>query len=83
MRDNGVGITQLKINEIHQRVLAFADDMSGSFESLKAEGMGLVNSILRLTFLQNTPPDYEIKNPPDGGTIVRIGGEADDSGIDR
>ena len=83
VQDNGAGITQIKINEIHQRVIAFADDMSGSFESLKAEGMGLINSILRLTLLQNTPPDYEILNLRGGGTIVRIGGEADDSGIDR
>jgi two-component system, sensor histidine kinase YesM len=83
MQDNGVGISQIKIDEIHQRVLSFAQDMSGSFESLKAEGMGLINSILRLTLLQNTPPTYEIKNPPEGGTIVRIGGVADYSGIDR
>ncbi|HPF87483.1 MAG TPA: histidine kinase [Candidatus Limiplasma sp.] len=83
VQDNGVGITQIKINEIHQRIVSFERDMSGSFESLRADGMGLINSILRLTLLQNTPPDYEILNLPGGGTIVRIGGEADDSGIDR
>ena len=83
VQDNGAGIARGKIIEIHQRVEAFAGDMSGNFESLKAEGMGLINSILRLTLLQKTPPDYEIKNLPDGGTIVRIGGEADDSGADR
>ncbi len=82
VQDNGVGITQIKINEIHQRILSFEKDMSGSFESLKADGMGLINSILRLTLLQNTPPTYEIQNLG-GGTIVRIGGEANDSGIDR
>ncbi|MFH1879462.1 MAG: histidine kinase, partial [Bacillota bacterium] len=83
VEDNGVGITQIKINEIHRRIVSFTRDMPGSFESLKAEGMGLINSILRLTLLQKTPPAYEIKNPPGGGTIVRIGGEADDTGIDR
>ncbi len=83
VEDNGVGITQIKINEIHRRIVSFTRDMPGSFESLKAEGMGLINSILRLTLLQKTPPIYEIKNPPGGGTIVRIGGEADDTGIDR
>ena len=83
VQDNGAGISEDKISEIHQRVEAFARDMSGSFESLKTEGMGLINSILRLTLLQNTPPTYAIKNLASGGTIVRIGGEADDSGIDR
>jgi len=83
VQDNGVGFSRDKINEIHQRVVSFERDMSGSFESLKTEGMGLINSILRLTLLQNTPPTYEIKNPPGGGTIVRIGGVADDTGIDR
>ncbi len=83
VQDNGAGITQGKITEIHQRVAAFVRDMSANFESLKAEGMGLVNSILRLTLLQKTPPDYEIINLPDGGTMIRIGGEADDTGPDR
>ena len=83
VQDNGVGITQIKINEIHQRIVSFEKDMSGSFETLKAEGMGLINSILRLTLLQNTPPAYEIINLSGGGTIVRIGGEVYDSGIDR
>lgn len=83
VQDNGAGISQSKIVEINQRVRAFSRDMPGSFESLKTEGMGLINSILRLTLLRKTPPSYEIRNLPDGGTIVRIGGEADDSGIDR
>lgn len=83
VQDNGAGITRGKITEIHQRIAAFVRDMSGNFESLKAEGMGLVNSILRLTLLQKTPPDYQIGNLPDGGTMIRIGGEADDTGSDR
>jgi two-component system, sensor histidine kinase YesM len=83
VQDNGIGFSTDKIDEIHQRVLSFERDMSGSFENLKTEGMGLINSILRLTLLQNTPPTYEIQNPPEGGTIVQIGGVADDTGIDR
>ncbi len=83
VQDNGAGMTQRKITEIHQRVVDFTKDMSGNFDNLKAEGMGLINSILRLTLLQKTPPDYEIRNVPDGGTIIRIGGEVDDTGPDR
>ncbi len=83
VQDNGIGISRIKIDEINRRVESFARDMSGSFESLKAEGMGLINSILRLTLLQNTPPTYAIDNPPEGGTVVRIGGMADDQGVDR
>ena len=83
VQDNGAGITKSKITEINQRIEAFARDMSANFENLKAEGMGLINSILRLTLLQKTPPDYEIINLPDGGTIIRIGGETDDTGSDR
>jgi two-component system, sensor histidine kinase YesM len=83
VEDNGAGISQARIDEIHRRVVSYAQDMSGSFESLKAEGMGLINSILRLTLLQNTPPTYEIRNLTGGGMVVKIGGEADDSGIDR
>ena len=83
VRDNGTGISKSKIEEIHQRVVSFTRDMPEGFKTLKAEGMGLVNSILRLTLLQKTPPTYEIKNQTGGGTIIRIGGEADDTGIDR
>ncbi|MBE0600568.1 MAG: histidine kinase, partial [Firmicutes bacterium] len=83
VQDNGAGITKSKITEIHQRIAAFVRDMSANFETLKGEGMGLINSILRLTLLQKTPPGYEIQNLPEGGTIIRIGGEADDTGADR
>ncbi len=83
VQDNGIGISLGKIVEIKQRLSAYTKDVPGSFNTLKADGMGLINSILRLTLLQKSPPTYEIKNLPGGGTIIRIGGEIDDSGISR
>ena len=81
--DNGCGVTDETVHAIHERVEAYRADMTASYPQLRLGGMGLVNTLIRLSLYQNEEISFTIKNHPEGGTIITIGGALHDSRADR
>lgn len=81
--DNGAGITDETIRLIHEKVDVYRSDVATNYKNLKLGGMGLVNTLLRLSLSQGGQIDFSIACNPDGrGTIVFIGGNLDHSRAD-
>ncbi|MCL1854202.1 MAG: histidine kinase [Clostridia bacterium] len=80
--DNGIGITEDTIQAIHDRVAAYRVDMATSYQQLRLGGMGLVNTLIRLSLYENEEISFAIENHPEGGTVVTIGGSLHDPRAD-
>lgn len=83
VRDNGTGITEEAAAAIYQRVEQMRSDVATNYTTLKLGGMGLVNTLLRLSLSQNDDIIFDIASSPEGGTVIEIGGRLNDTRIDR
>lgn len=81
--DNGSGVSEETVRAIHTRVKAYREDMAASYQTLRLGGMGLVNTLMRLSLYENGDISFAIENGPDGGTVVTIGGSLHDPRTDR
>ena len=82
--DNGTGVTDETIRLIHEKVAVYRLDVATNYKNLRLGGMGLVNTLLRLSLTQREQIDFSIATKPSGrGTVVTIGGGFDDSCVDR
>ena len=72
--DNGSGITDETVQAIRQKTETYRSDMATNYKNLRLGGMGLVNTLLRLSFAQNGLIDFSIGNGEERGTIIEIGG---------
>ena len=82
MADNGSGITAEKVKEIQEKVETYRSDVATNYKNLRLGGMGLVNTLLRLALAQNDRLNFSIRQREEGGTLIKVGGSYDDSGID-
>lgn len=83
VEDNGSGISQEEIDALQSRISEYRKNLASNYPQLKLGGMGLINTILRLSLRSDRPVSYNIHNKPTGGTIITIGGEVHDPGTDR
>lgn len=81
--DNGSGISPEAAESIRRRVQTYRTDVAANYQSLKLGGMGLVNTLLRLSLSQREAFDYVLETVPTGGTMVCLGGKIDDTCADR
>lgn len=73
--DNGCGIAPEKIQEIYARIEQMRKNIAESYSALHIGGMGLVNTVLRLWLQAGETLRFELSVPPEGGTIVLLGGK--------
>lgn len=81
--DNGGGITEEAVAAIHEKVEIYRSDVATNYKNLRLGGMGLVNTLLRLSLAQGDRVDFAIAPHEGGGTRIVIGGVCDDSRPDR
>ncbi|MCL1795732.1 MAG: histidine kinase [Clostridia bacterium] len=74
VEDNGSGVTEETIRAIRQKVDMYRSDVATNYQNLRLGGMGLVNTLLRLSLSQRGRTDFVIANGKDRGTLVEIGG---------
>lgn len=83
VEDNGTGMSDDEIRSLTERIETYRRDVAGNYQELSLGGMGLVNTLLRLSLASGASIDYAISNLPEGGLRVMIGGELLDSRNDR
>ena len=79
--DNGVGSTIEQLATLDEQVSEYLHDIAGHYQELSLGGMGLINTLLRLTLMLGEPVRYHIANRPDGGLAIEIGGRIYDPSI--
>ncbi|WP_216651803.1 sensor histidine kinase [Paenibacillus sp. NEAU-GSW1] len=72
VRDNGPGFDQQEISRFYAQVHEI--EQNNLLPTLKLHGMGLLNVFIRLKLHYNNLMFFEIRNLPDQGAIVSIGG---------
>lgn len=72
--DNGTGMTPETIEQVYAKAEAYRSDVATNYKNLRLGGMGLVNTLLRLSLTASGQIDFEIRNRPEGGTEIQIGG---------
>lgn len=72
--DNGSGIPKDVLQTLFAQIEEYKRNMSDNFQGLRMGGMGLVNVFMRLKLLERDGLIFDISSPPEGGTIIRIGG---------
>jgi len=72
--DNGSGITEETIADIYGQVERYRTDVATNYENLRSGGIGLVNTLLRLSLAQGEGIYFSIGNNPHRGTVIQIGG---------
>lgn len=81
IRDNGSGIEEDRVREIKSRLAEYETAMrEGRMNGLNVGGLGLANIYIRLKLLYGDKAVFDIRNHPDGGVAVSIGG---DSGMEK
>ena len=80
--DNGSGITEEKIREIHDKVAVYRSDVATNYKNLRLGGMGLVNTLLRLSLSQNESVSFSISQTETGETMIEVGGTYHDTSTD-
>ena len=73
VKDNGIGINQEMITLIKERITAFTQTPEASIKSLSFGGLGLINTVARLSLLYKEHLMFEIDNNIDGGCCITIG----------
>ncbi len=74
VEDNGVGVTEETVAQIREKVETYRSDVATNYKNLRLGGMGLVNTLLRLSLLKSDRIEFSIGNSPERGTVIRIGG---------
>lgn len=74
VEDNGIGMREEEISGLLDQIKAYSVDVAGNYQKLQLGGMGLINTLLRLTLMCNGNIGYSIENRKEGGLIVEIGG---------
>ncbi len=72
VRDNGGGFAPDKLARLQARLASLEKD--SSLPTLELNGMGLLNIYLRLNLIYGGHKIFEIRNLPEGGASVRVGG---------
>lgn len=72
VRDDGGGFEPEKLAQLHARLASL--EQASSIPALELNGMGLLNIYLRLKLIYGDSKIFEIRNLPEGGASVRIGG---------
>lgn len=74
--DNGCGFDENAIKNIFARLEQYkSNSLTGViFDKLEIGGMGLVNIYVRLLVMYGEKTVFEVKNLPEGGSVVTIGG---------
>lgn len=81
--DNGGGMTGEEIAALNARITLYRDNIASNYPTLRLGGIGLVNTILRLSLMLNDGILYDIGRRPEGGTVIKIGGTRHDPRTDR
>jgi len=71
--DNGTGISEDAILSIKSRITDFINDPEVSINSLSIGGLGLINTIARLSLLYKENLIFEIEKPENNGCCITIG----------
>ena len=74
VEDNGVGVTEETVAQIREKVETYRSDVATNYKNLRLGGMGLVNTLLRLSLSKSDRIEFSIGNSPERGTVIRIGG---------
>ena len=72
VEDNGSGFAAQDVEALKKRAQEFLSNPSVSIPSLTIGGMGLVNTIVRMTLLFHERFRYRIEAAPERGTVVRL-----------
>lgn len=72
--DNGSGMPEETVQSVKARVAAYRQDMAANYPSLRVGGMGLTNTLIRLSLLQQEDIHFSIESAPGKGTTIAIGG---------
>lgn len=72
VKDNGPGFEEHEIPRIYAQVEDI--ERSGALPALRLHGMGLLNVFIRLKLHYGSQMLFEIRNLPEGGAAVAIGG---------
>ncbi|MDI4644708.1 sensor histidine kinase [Cohnella hashimotonis] len=72
VRDYGSGFEPDKLAQLQERLASL--ETSSNLPALELNGMGLLNIYLRLKLIYGENRIFEIRNLPEGGASVRIGG---------
>ena len=83
VEDNGVGMSDEEIGALLSHVERYKQDLAGNYQELSLGGMGLINTLLRLSLLSQGATYHVIANRPEGGLRIEIGGMPHDSCHDR
>lgn len=70
--DNGPGFDPQTIQDIEAKIQQI--DESGLLPSLEIKGMGLMNIYIRLKIINSNNITFKLKNLPEGGASITIGG---------
>jgi two-component system sensor histidine kinase YesM len=73
--DNGPGFSAKSFERFNENKGQLSHDNFGDGEKIK--GVGLINTFNRLKLTYREKMIFEIKNEPDGGASVTIGGSVD------
>jgi len=74
--DNGPGFSSKSLSIIDSKINEI--DSTGLLPSLEIKGMGLLNIYLRFKILYGNDVVFKIKNNPDGGARITVGGLYDE-----
>ncbi len=74
VEDNGAGMTEADIQALYARMEKYRHDVAGNYQELSLGGMGLINTLLRLTLTCGDQVQFDIASRPEGGLRVTIGG---------
>ncbi len=80
--DNGGGMTLEEIAALNARIHMCRENIASNYPMLRLGGIGLVNTILRLSMMLDGGILYNIGQRPQGGTVIKIGGTLHDSRTD-
>ncbi|MCX7796593.1 MAG: histidine kinase [bacterium] len=72
VQDNGPGFSKEKLEEINENILEIK--VNGHLTKETISGMGILNVFTRLFLRYQSNLIFEIKNNPNGGAIVTVGG---------
>ncbi|OXS58311.1 hypothetical protein B1A99_13950 [Cohnella sp. CIP 111063] len=72
VRDYGGGFEPDKLAQLHDKMALL--EKESSLPTLELNGMGLLNIYLRLNLIYGERKIFEVRNLPEGGASVRIGG---------
>ena len=76
--DNGSGFTSADKEQVNAKINEYWDNINKNILDLKNEGIGLINTIIRLKLNTGNQIDYSIEDNKPAGSIITIWGELHD-----